>query len=64
MVHVGLLWGNLLGSFQILRHVASSLESIFVIDAEESAIRQCVCMIFELVPYRRRRCFIPGGRGG
>ena len=28
----------------------------------ESALRQCVCMILELAPYRRRRCFTPGGR--
>ena len=52
-----------LGSFQILRHVASSLESILVIYAGESAIRQCVCMILELAPYKRRRCFTPDGRG-
>ena len=51
-----------MGSFQILRHVDSSLESIVSIDAGESAIRQCVCMILELVPYKRRRCFTPGGR--
>jgi hypothetical protein len=30
--------------------------------AGESAIRKYVCMILELAPYRRRRCFIPGGR--
>ena len=29
----------------------------------ESATRQCACMILELAPYRRRRYFIPGGRG-
>ena len=52
-----------MGSFQILRDVASSLESIVVIDAGESAIRHCVCMILEFVPYKRRRCFTPGGRG-
>jgi hypothetical protein len=34
-----------------------------VIHAREIAIRQCVCMILELAPYRRRRCFITGGRG-
>ena len=34
-----------------------------MIDAGESAIRQCVCIILELAPYRRRRCFTPGGRG-
>jgi hypothetical protein len=49
-------------SFQILRHVASSLESIVVIDDGKSATRQYVCMILELAPYRRRRCFTPGGR--
>jgi len=36
---------------------------MLVIDAGESAIRQCVCMILELAPYMRRRCFIPGERG-
>ena len=55
--------GKPLGSFQILRHVASSLESMVVIVDGESAMRQCVCMILELAPYRRRRCFTPGGRG-
>ena len=53
-----------LGSFQILRHVASSLESIVVIDVGEIAIRQCVCMILKLAPYKKRRCFTPGWRGG
>ena len=43
--------------------MASSSESIDVMDAGESVIRQCVRMILELVPYRRRRCFILGGRG-
>ncbi len=55
--------GKPVGSFQILRYVASSLESIVVMAARESAMRQCVCMILELVPYRRRHCFTPGGRG-
>ena len=43
--------------------MASSSESIIVIDVGESAIRQYACMILELAPYRRRRCFTPGGRG-
>ena len=43
--------------------MAWSLVLIVVIDARESAIRQCVCMILELAPYKRRRCFTPGGRG-
>ena len=54
--------GKPLGSFQILRQVASSLVSVVVIDVGESAIRRCVCMILELAMYRRRRCFISGGR--
>ena len=33
-----------------------------MIDVGESAIKQCVCMILELAPYRRRRCFTPGGK--
>jgi len=55
--------GKPMGSFQILRHVASSLESMVVMDDGGSATRQCVCMILELALYMRRRCFIPGGKG-
>jgi hypothetical protein len=55
--------GNPFGRFQILRQVASSLESIEVMALGESAIRQCVCMILELAPYRSNRCLMPGGRG-
>ena len=55
--------GKPLVSVHILQHVASRLESIVVIDVGESAIRQCVCMILELAPYKRRHCFTPGGRG-
>ena len=56
--------GKPLGRSKDFWHVASSSESMVVIDAGKSAIRQCVCMILELAPYMRRRCFIPGGRGG
>ena len=63
VMRVGMLWGKPLGSFQIVRDVASSLESIAAIDVGESDTRQCVCMILELAPYRRRRCFTPDGRG-
>ncbi len=38
------------------------MESIVVMAAGESAMRQGMCMILELAPYRRRRCFTPGGR--
>ena len=55
--------GKPLGSFQILRHMALSLDSIIVIDAGESVIRQCVRILLELAPYRRRRCCIPDGSG-
>ena len=55
--------GNPFGRHHILRHVASSLESMVVMIVGESAMRQCVCMILELAPYRRRCYFIPGGRG-
>ena len=55
--------GKPLGSFLIFRHVASSLESMVGMVAEESDIRQCVCMVLELAPYRRRRYFRPGLRG-
>jgi hypothetical protein len=43
--------------------VDSSEESIEVIAAGERAMRQWVCIILELAPYRRRRCLILGGRG-
>ena len=52
-----------LGRFQTFRHVASSLESMVVMDAWGSAIRRCACTILELAPFRRRRCFIYDGRG-
>ena len=29
----------------------------------ERVMRQCVCMLLELAPYKRRRCLIFGGRG-
>ena len=34
-----------------------------VIAFGERAVRQCVCVILELAPYRSRRCLIFGGRG-
>ncbi len=55
--------GKPLDNFHNLWHVASSSESIIVIYARESAITQCVGMILELAPYRRRRCLIQDGRG-
>jgi len=55
--------GNPLGRFQILRQVASIVESIEVMAEGDNAIRQCVCMILELAPYRSKRCFMHGGRG-
>jgi hypothetical protein len=33
-----------------------------VIAVGERSMRQCVCIILELAPYRRRRCLIFGGR--
>ena len=55
--------GKLLGSFQFFRHATSSLESMDITVVGDSTIRQCLCMIFEMAPYRRRRCCIPDGRG-
>jgi hypothetical protein len=55
--------GKPLGRCQIFRQVASSEESIEVIAADERAMRQCVCIMLELAPYRRRRCLMFGGRG-
>jgi len=43
--------------------VALSLESTVVSDAGDSAIRQCLCMILELAPYRRKRYFMLSGKG-
>ena len=39
------------------------MKSMVLMHVGESAIMQCVCMIFELDPYKRRRCFSPGGWG-
>ena len=47
----------------MFRQVASSRESMEDIAVGERAIRQCVCIILELAPYRRRCCLIFGGRG-
>ena len=55
--------GNSLGRFQILRQVASIVDSIETMMVGDNAIRQCVCMILELAPYRSKRCFMLGGRG-
>ncbi len=55
--------GKPLRSFQILRQVASKKESTAIIDAGERAIRQWVCIILELAPYRRRRCLMFAGNG-
>ncbi len=41
----------------------SNTESTALIEGGERAMRQCVWVIFECVPYKRRRCFIWGGRG-
>ena len=55
--------GNPLGRFQILRQVASTMESIEAMAVGDNAIRQCMCMILKLAPYNSRRCFMHGGRG-
>jgi hypothetical protein len=34
-----------------------------VIAVGERAMSQCLCIILELAPYRRRRCLIFGGKG-
>ncbi len=48
---------------QNFRQLASSEESIDVIAAGERVMRESVCIILELAPYRRRRCLMFGGRG-
>jgi hypothetical protein len=55
--------GKPLGRRHNFRQVASSRESMEVIAVGERAMRQRVCIILELAPYRRRRCLIFGGRG-
>ena len=52
--------GKPLGRHQIFRQVASSRESMEVIAVGERAMRQCVCIILEMAPYRRRRCLMFG----
>ena len=54
---------NPLGRFQILRQVSSILDSLEAMTVCDNVIKQCVCMILELAPYRSKRCFMHGGRG-
>jgi hypothetical protein len=49
--------------FHIFLNIFSTTESIFRMAVGERAMRQWVCVIFECVPYRRRRYFIWGGKG-
>ncbi len=42
----------------------SNTESTALIEGGERAMRQCVWVIFECAPFRNRRCFMWGGRGG
>ncbi len=46
-----------LSSFQIFLRVASSLESMDIIDAGDSAIRQYVCIILELFSVHEETLF-------
>ncbi len=55
--------GKPLGRHQTFRQVASSEESIEFIAIDERAMRQRVCIVLELAPYRRRLCLMFGGRG-
>ncbi len=45
-----------------MRQVASSEKYMEVIAAGERAMRQYVCIILELAPYRRRRCLMFEGK--
>ena len=54
---------NPLGRFQILWHIASTVESIETMAVGDKANKQRVCMILELALYRSKRHFMPGGRG-
>ncbi len=55
--------GNEVGRFHISLDMDSSTASTSLIEGGERAMRQCVWVIFECAPYKRRRCFICGGRG-
>jgi hypothetical protein len=55
--------GDPLGRLQILRQVASIVESIEAMVVGDHAIKQCVYMILELIPYRSKRHFMPNKRG-
>ncbi len=55
--------GDPLGRLQILRQVASIVESIEAMVVGDHAIKQCVYMILELIPYRSNRHFMPDRRG-
>jgi len=55
--------GNRLERFQILRHVAS-IVAIEAMAVGDNIIKQCVCMILELDPYRSKRWCMPSGRDG
>jgi hypothetical protein len=50
------------GKVPYFRQVASNLESMEVIALGDSAMRQLVCIILELAPYRSSLCLIRGGR--
>ena len=54
--------GNPLGRFHIFRQVDFNLESMAVMTLGDSAIRQWVCIIFELAPYSSNCCLVHGGR--
>jgi hypothetical protein len=55
--------GKPLGRHQNLRHVAFIVEFMEFIAAGDRAMRQFVCIVLELAPYRRRRCLMFGGKG-
>ena len=53
---------NPLGRFHLFRQVAPNLESMEVMALGQSVIRQWVCIILDLAPYRNNRCLMPDGR--
>jgi hypothetical protein len=55
--------GSPLRRFHILRQFASKVDSIAEMAVGDNAIKQCVCMILELAPYKSRHYFMLYGRG-
>ena len=56
------LWESL-GRFHILWPIASIAESMGAMAVGDVVIKQCMCKISELAPYKSTCCCMRGGRG-